>query len=367
MENWKEAEADGSRSIEMGNESSIKHDRRGQARYNLGNYEEALEDFMRAKALDSNTKSVDQNIEYCKERITSEKEKTENNPKKAEDVAADEVAVPESKNGHDSSSSDSEDERNIFVKNNKINENIEADLKTKTDIIKISPQNSGPSKDEKTDEELEREIKADKKELDRRIQTKLDQKAKEEMIELIRENKVNKVKEEMKKAKEEMIELIRGKIFEEERLKLMQENLALRDMVERYEDEEKRKRHERDMVEKYEDEEKIGEKLCSNLSATYKKPSNGIHNLDYLSSQNQTLRNQMTPAAKLNSKIPLQRAHSKSKVDSWNLNYQPRSWQSFIMSVMLHVSDFWGQLWYDLGPKMSQTLFFFSIAPDFRL
>ena len=333
MENWKEAEADGIRSIEMGNESSIKRDRRGQARYNLGNYDGALEDFMRAKALDPNTKSVDQNIEYCKERITSEKEKTENNPKKAEDVAADEVAVPESKNGHDSSSSDSEDERNIFVKNNKINENIEADLKTKTDDIKISPRNSGPSKDEKTDEELRREIEADKEELDRRLQAKIDQ-------------------------KEEMIELIRGKILEEERLKLMQENLALRDMVDRYEDEEKRKRHGKDMVERYEDEEKIGEKLCSNLSATYKKPSNGIHNLDYLSSQKKTLRNQKTPAADLDRKIPLQRAHSK--VDSWNFNYQPRSWQSFIMSEMLHVSDFWGQLWYDLGPKMSQTLFFNS-------
>ena len=62
----------------------------------------------------------------------------------------------------------------------------------------------------------------------------------------------------------------------------------------------------------------------------YKKPSNDIHDLDHLSSGNQTLRNQKTLAAQIDRKIPLQRAHSK--VDSWNLNYRPRSWQSFIMS-----------------------------------
>ena len=52
-----------------------------------------------------------------------------------------------------------------------------------------------------------------------------------------------------------MIELIRGKILEEERLKLMQENLAFRDMVERFE--RYKIQDMRDMVERYEDEEKI--------------------------------------------------------------------------------------------------------------
>lgn len=213
MEKWKEAEADGSKSIEMGNESSRKHDRRGQARYNLGNFDGALEDFIQTKALDPNTKSVDQNIEYCKERIKRrqiDKERKEMDPKKAKGVAADEGAVLERKSEQHSIWSDSEEERNISVKNDKINE--------KAGNIDISPPNSGQSKNEKTDEELRLEIEADKEELERRLQAKLDQKAKEEMIELIRE-----------------------KILEEERLKLVQEKLALRDMVERYEDEEKRK------------------------------------------------------------------------------------------------------------------------------
>ena len=82
----------------------------------------------------------------------------------------------------------------------------------------MTPPDSRQSKNERTDEELRLEIEADKEELERRLQAELDQKAKEGMIELIRE-----------------------KILEEEKLKLMQEKLALRDMVERYEDEEKRK------------------------------------------------------------------------------------------------------------------------------
>ena len=237
MERWKEAEADASRSIEMGNDSSRKHDRRGQARYNLGNYEGALEDFSRAKALDPNTKSVDQNIEYCKQnlkRIQSEKEKKERNPEKVKDEIPTEILPAtdegeraekaQSVNEHHSSSSDSDDEtsRNISVQNNNVNDNTEADdSKTnvrKTDNVNISPPDLRQSKNEKTDEELRLEIEADKEELERRLQAELDQKAKEGMIELIRE-----------------------KILEEEKLKLMQEKLALRDMVERYKDEEKRK------------------------------------------------------------------------------------------------------------------------------
>ena len=52
MEKWEEAERDASRSIEMGNACSQKHDRRGQARCNLGNYIGALEDFTQAKEFD---------------------------------------------------------------------------------------------------------------------------------------------------------------------------------------------------------------------------------------------------------------------------------------------------------------------------
>ena len=237
MEKWKEAEADASRSIEMGNDSSRKHDRRGQARYNLGNHQGALEDFSRARALDPNTKSVDQNIEYCKQNLKSlqsEKETKERNPEKVKDKIPTEILPAtdegeraentQSVNENHSRSSDSEDERsrNISVQNNNVNDNTEADdSKTKvkkTDNVNMTPPNSRQSKNERTDEELRLEIEADKEELERRLQAELDQKAKEGMIELIRE-----------------------KILEEEKLKLMQEKLALRDMVERYEDEEKRK------------------------------------------------------------------------------------------------------------------------------
>ena len=240
MEKWKEAEEDASQSIEMGNDSWRKYDRRGQARYNLGNYEGALEDFIRAKALDPDTKSVDQNIEFCEQKLKRrqiEKEKKEENQKKSKDeipaevlpVAADEGEVQEKTQHNDEhqsrSTSDSEDERyrKSSLQNNKVNENTEAgDSKTKarkTDDIKISPLNSGQSRNEKTGKELRLEIEADKKELQRLLQqAKLDQNAKKGMIELIRE-----------------------KILEEERLKLIQEKLALRDMVERYKEEERRK------------------------------------------------------------------------------------------------------------------------------
>ena len=143
-------------------------------------------------------------------------------------VAADEGEMQEKTQHNDEhqsrSTSDSEDDRNrkSSVQNNKVNENTEAgDSKTKarkTDDIKISPLNSGQSRNEKTGKELRLEIEADKKELQHRLEAKLDQKAKKEMIELIRE-----------------------KILEEERLKLIQEKFALRDMVERYKEEERRK------------------------------------------------------------------------------------------------------------------------------
>ena len=69
MEKWEEAERDASRSIEMGNACSQKHDRRGQARCNLGNYIGALEDFTQAKEFDPYTKDVNRNIEYCKDKL----------------------------------------------------------------------------------------------------------------------------------------------------------------------------------------------------------------------------------------------------------------------------------------------------------
>ena len=88
MEKWEEAERDASRSIEMGNACSQKHDRRGQARCNLGNYIGALEDFSQAKEFDPYTKDVNRNIEYCKDKLKRRQSKNyekEGSPKKAKD------------------------------------------------------------------------------------------------------------------------------------------------------------------------------------------------------------------------------------------------------------------------------------------
>ena len=69
MEKWKEAEEDASRSIEMGNDNARKYDRRGQARFNLGNMKGSLLDFIRAKELDPKTKGVNENIERCRKSL----------------------------------------------------------------------------------------------------------------------------------------------------------------------------------------------------------------------------------------------------------------------------------------------------------
>ena len=217
MEKWEEAERDASRSIEMGNACSQKHNRRGQARCNLGNYIGALEDFSQAKEFDPYTKDVNRNIEYCKDKLKrrqSKSYKKEGSPKKAKDDLAF-AGKGESLENHQSineahfSSSDSKEEGNysISIKMKKGGENTEAGLYSKTEVIEISPKKINK---EKTDKELRLEIEADKEELESRLQAKLDQ------------------------------NLIRTKLLEDEKLKLMQKKLALRNLVERYEDEKKR-------------------------------------------------------------------------------------------------------------------------------
>ena len=119
MEKWKEAEEDASRSIEMGNDNARKYDRRGQARFNLGNMKGALLDFNRAKELDPKTKGVNENIERCRKSLQiigeKDRDKKEATLKKAK---REDTADKGSKNSHtinhtNSVPSNSEDESSV--------------------------------------------------------------------------------------------------------------------------------------------------------------------------------------------------------------------------------------------------------------
>ena len=238
MEKWKEAEEDASTSIKMGNDNARKYDRRGQARLKLGNFEGALEDFYRAKDLDPKTKGVNENIELCRKSLQrigeKDRDKKEATLKKAKQ---EDTADKGSKNSHtidptNSAPSNSEDESTVV-------KSPEAVETNKKDDFITSAQNLGQSKKEKTDEELRQETDTEK----------LDKEAKKDNVKDGERGKaVDKNQEGVtfdtnldEKAGEEMIKLIREKILEEEKLKLMQERLALRNMVERYEAEERRR------------------------------------------------------------------------------------------------------------------------------
>ena len=251
MEKWKEAEEDASRSIEMGNDNARKYDRRGQARFNLDNFEGALEDFNRAKDLDPKTKGVNENIERCRKSLQiigeKDRDKKEATLKKAK---REDTADKGSKNSHtinhtNSVPSNSEDESSVV-------KSPEAVETNKKDDFITSAQNLGQSKKERTDEELRQENETEKQKLERRFETKLDKEAKKDTDKDGERGKaVDKNKEGVtfdinmdEKAREEMIKLIREKILEEEKLKLVQERLALRNMVERYEAEERRRNFE---------------------------------------------------------------------------------------------------------------------------
>ena len=245
MEKWREAEEDASRSIEMGNDNARKYDRRGQARFNLGNMKGALLDFNRAKELDPKTKGVNENIERCRKSLQiigeKDRDKKEATLKKAK---REDTADKGSKNSHtinhtNSVPSNSEDESSVV-------KSPEAVETNKKDDFITSAQNLGQNK---KDEELRQENETEKQKLERRFETKLDKEAKKDTDKDGERGKaVDKNKEGVtfdinmdEKAREEMIKLIREKILEEEKLKLVQEKLALRNMVERYEAEERRR------------------------------------------------------------------------------------------------------------------------------
>ena len=248
MEKWREAEEDASRSIEMGNDNARKYDRRGQARFNLGNMKGALLDFNRAKELDPKTKGVNENIERCRKSLQiigeKDRDKKEATLKKAK---REDTADKGSKNSHtinhtNSVPSNSEDESSVV-------KSPEAVETNKKDDFITSAQNLGQNK---KDEELRQENETEKQKLERRFETKLDKEAKKDTDKDGERGKaVDKNKEGVtfdinmdEKAREEMIKLIREKILEEEKLKLVQEKLALRNMVERYEAEERRRNFE---------------------------------------------------------------------------------------------------------------------------
>ena len=66
----------------------------------------------------------------------------------------------------------------------------------------------------------------------------------------------------------------------------------------------------------------------SNRSAIYQKPL--INDTSYLLSPSKRVTRSSREAN--GKKTPLLRNKAQSKVDSWNLNYRPRPWKTFIMS-----------------------------------
>ena len=181
MEKWKEAEEDASRSIEMGNDNARKYDRRGQARFNLDNFEGALLDFIRANELDPKTKDVNENIERCRKSLQIIREKDRDKKEaKLKKAKREDTADKGSKNSYtidhtNSAPSNSEDE-SIVVKS------PEAVETNKKDDFITSAQNLGQNK---KDEELRQEDETEKQELERRFETKLDKEAQKDNVKVL--------------------------------------------------------------------------------------------------------------------------------------------------------------------------------------
>ena len=284
MEKWEEAEKDADKALSLGGANARKLDRRAQARFRLNNYEEALEDFEKAKQIDIKTKNVDKNIDICKDKIKEKRKKvTETNeeyltnsplrptgsPSKNSDSIPSETpskgttknspgtpikSQSRSPNRNQSKNQDTKPPRspietsgNTFKESNKaspdklleynaLNETASLGFKDegKEETVQRSPSGkeidnfpdtsktqefNKSSLEKETDEELRLDIEDRKEELERRLQKRIDAEAEEEIRELLREQ-----------------------ILEKERGFLEKDKALFREMVEKYENREKRGR-----------------------------------------------------------------------------------------------------------------------------
>ena len=209
LEQWDQAERDCTAALQINDKHAKALDRRGQARLALNKFSQALVDFESAKHIDPKTKNVDKNIEVAKSKMseennnTKEEEKSENkvdlNKEQAEQDEEDNNKIEEAKNVEDEVSNENQNEENKILAEDETSRESES-------------QNGGQT-NSKTDEELLMEIQNIQKQLEERIEKKIQTK----MSETIEKEK-EELEEERKRLIEERInyDKLKAEFLEEE-------------------------------------------------------------------------------------------------------------------------------------------------------